>query len=353
MTLAEASSRGFEIKGGIFVAWETAVFRRTRLSNYQNCLRLFDAYTDFAPLWERALLSAYVGFGPPLARVFGGNTKTVWGQAEALIEDLFAVSQMTPQQVVSSLRGYVKLKQEADHHLTFSEAREHIYDQDFYPLVTHFTFAFQSSAIARMRFVKRVAAAMAFSKAAVADLGCGSGAMLCEILRAKPGWTGYGLDISGAAIGYARRLAAHKGIAGRAAFQQGSITQLPFASSSIDLVVASEVIEHLPQPGAAFREIARVLAPGGFVAVTMPIGSHTPAHMNSPNSAEEFHKLSQEAGLSVQSLSSKWHLTFGDDPRHLFAVAQLSALSEAGTQSVYSLPLPQISSAASNGIVSS
>ena len=335
------------------MAWEIAVFRRTRLSNYQNCLRLFDAYADFAPLWERALLSAYVGFGPPLARVFGANTKTVWSQAEALIDDLFAVSQMTPQQVVSSLRGYMKLKQEADHHLLFSEARELIYDQDFYPLVTHFTFAFQSSAIARMRFVKRVAAAMSFTNAAVADLGCGSGAMLCEVLRSKPGWTGYGLDISEASICYAHRLAAHKGLAGRAAFQQGSITQLPFASSSIDLVIASEVIEHLPEPAAAFREIARVLAPGGFFALTVPIGSHTPAHLNSPGSAEEFHELCQEVGLVVQSLTSKWHLTFGDDPRHLFAVAQLRTQSEPATQSVYSLLPPQISSAASNGTVSS
>jgi SAM-dependent methyltransferase len=247
----------------------------------------------------------------------------------------------------------MKLKQESDRHLVFSEARELIYDQDFYPLVTHFTFAFQSSAIARMRFVKRVAAAMSFTKAAVADLGCGSGAMLCEVLRSKPGWSGYGLDISEASICYARRLAGHKGVAGRAAFQQGSITQLPFASSSIDLVIASEVIEHLPEPAVAFSEIARVLAPGGFLALTVPVDSHTPAHMNSPDSAQELDKSCQEAGLSVQSLSSKWHLTFGDDPRHLFAVAQLSTQGEAATQPVYSLLPPQISSAASNGIVSS
>jgi ubiquinone/menaquinone biosynthesis C-methylase UbiE len=335
------------------VTWEMAVIRRTRLSNYQNCLRLFDAYTDFAPLWERVLLSAYIGLGPPLARVFGGNTKTVWRQAEALMEDLFAVTQMTPKQVVDSLRRFMKTKHEADHDLTFSEARERIYDQEFYPLVTHFTFAFQSSAIARMRFVKRVAEAMAFSKATVADLGCGSGAMLCEILQSQTGWTGYGLDISEASIGYARRLASYKGVAGRAAFQQGSITQLPFASSSIDLVVASEVIEHLPQPAAAFNEIVRVLAPGGFLALTVPIDSHTPAHINSPSSADEFDRLCREAGLTVHSLSSKWHLTFGDDRRHLFAVAQLRAQGEAATQSVYSLPRPQMSSAASNGIVSS
>ncbi len=59
----------------------------------------------------------------------------------------------------------MKLRREAAHQLPFEQACEHIYDQSFYPLVTHFTFAFQSSAVARLRFVRRIAAAMAFSEA--------------------------------------------------------------------------------------------------------------------------------------------------------------------------------------------
>jgi ubiquinone/menaquinone biosynthesis C-methylase UbiE len=305
-----------------------AVFKRSRLACYANCLRLFDAYTEVAPLWERTLLAAYVGIGPPLARLFGGNTATVWQQAESIIEDLFNVSQMSPRKVVAALRTYMKLKKQTDYQMSFAEARRQIYDQDFYPLVTHFTFAFQSSAVARLRFVKRLAAQMTFANAVVADLGCGSGTMLCEVLGARTNWIGYGLDIGESSVRYARRLAAHKGVADRAFFQQGNITELPFADGSLDLVIASEVIEHLPNPAVAFQEISRVLAPGGFLALTVPLESRSPAHLNSLVCLQDFHALCQQAGLNVQSLSAKWHLTFGDDPRHLFAVARSEVRKE-------------------------
>jgi len=193
---------------------------------------------------------------------------------------------------------------------------------------------------------------MAFSKAIVADLGCGSGAMLCEVLQSKPGWTGFGLDISREAVDYAHRLSVLKGVVRRAHFQQGSLADLPFSNGSVHLVIVSEVIEHLPEPQKAFAEIARVLAPGGFLALTIPIDSHTPAHMNSLSNENEFQELCRQAGLRVQSLKSKWHLGFGDDRRHLFAVAQLGVLKATARDHVYSL-LPQMSSAASSGIVSS
>jgi len=334
------------------LAWEIKLFQRTGLAYYENCLRLFEAYANSAPFWERALLSAYVGLGPPVARIFGGNTKTVWAQAELIIADLFAVSGMTPDGVLSELRRYMKIKQELDNHLQFEQACELIYNQNFYPIVTHFTFAFQSSAVARLRFVRRTASAVAFSQATVADLGCGSGAMLCEVLQSNPGWTGFGLDISRESVDYARRLAALKGVANRSHFQQGSIGDLPFRNGSVHLVIASEVIEHLPEPQKAFSEIARVLAPGGLLALTVPIDSHTPAHMNSLSDENDFHELCRHAGLSVRSLKSKWHLTFGDDSRHLFAVAQSGGEDEVARDRVYSLS-PQISSAASTGIVSS
>jgi ubiquinone/menaquinone biosynthesis C-methylase UbiE len=319
-----------------------ALFRRTRLAAYHNCLRLFDAYADQAPLWERTLLSAYVGIGPPIARLLGGNTGTIWQQAEGILADLFAVTRMSPESVVRALRHYMKLKRETDHHLPFDEACRQIYDQEFYPLVTHFTFAFQSSAVARLRFIKRIAAGMTFNQGTVADIGCGSGAMLCELLTMKPGWTGVGIDISNASINYSRKLAKLKGVADRTNFHTADLTNLPLPNRSVDLLIASEVVEHLPEPRLAFAEISRVLVPGGFLALTIPIDSHTPAHMNSLSNEDEFQSLCREAGFRVNSLAAKWHLTFGDDSRHLFAVAQTEMSCERMSERVYSFAAREI-----------
>jgi SAM-dependent methyltransferase len=45
---------------------------------------------------------------------------------------------------------------------------------------------------------------------------------------------------------------------------------LPFAAGSFDLVLCTQVLEHLPDPASATKELARVLRPGGVLALTAP-----------------------------------------------------------------------------------
>jgi SAM-dependent methyltransferase len=51
---------------------------------------------------------------------------------------------------------------------------------------------------------------------------------------------------------------------------QGDATTLPFADSAFDRVIASEVLEHVTDDAHALTELARVLRPGGVLAVTVP-----------------------------------------------------------------------------------
>jgi SAM-dependent methyltransferase len=51
---------------------------------------------------------------------------------------------------------------------------------------------------------------------------------------------------------------------------RGDATRLPFADASFDAVIASEVLEHVPDDASALAELVRVLRPGGAFAATVP-----------------------------------------------------------------------------------
>ncbi|NVN52770.1 class I SAM-dependent methyltransferase [Mycolicibacterium hippocampi] len=52
--------------------------------------------------------------------------------------------------------------------------------------------------------------------------------------------------------------------------QVGSVLDLPFADSSFDIVFYHHVIEHVSDPAASLRELARVLRPNGFIYIGTP-----------------------------------------------------------------------------------
>jgi SAM-dependent methyltransferase len=57
---------------------------------------------------------------------------------------------------------------------------------------------------------------------------------------------------------------------GSGAVVVGDALRLPFPSDSFDRVIAAEVLEHIPDDRSAVAELARVLRPGGTLAVTVP-----------------------------------------------------------------------------------
>ncbi len=57
---------------------------------------------------------------------------------------------------------------------------------------------------------------------------------------------------------------------GGASYCRANGIQLPFRSGTFDVVIASDVLEHIRDDAAALSEIARVLRPGGSIVVTVP-----------------------------------------------------------------------------------
>jgi SAM-dependent methyltransferase len=111
--------------------------------------------------------------------------------------------------------------------------------------------------------------------ARVLDLGCGSGRHTAAAYRLLPGARVVGVDVAGADLTAARerlqlhdRLGAHGG--GRWDLCAADGLNLPFANDGFDLVVCAEVLEHVRADGRLLAEIARVLRPGGDLALSVP-----------------------------------------------------------------------------------
>ena len=301
----------------------STILRKTQLRRYQLCLAMIEAYSELAPWWERLALAGYCGLGSWAAGHLGVDTAAMWRKGEVIMEDILAASGCSIPDVAALLRQLVKMRLNGDEALPFDEAKARIYDQFYYPVGAHITFAMQASAGARLAFVLQTVAATGWERGVVADLGCGPGVMLSEILLSQPGWTGHGLDISQAAVRYAERLAVQKGVADRVDVREGDISRLPYPSNSIDVVVASEVLEHVPDLCGALREIARVLRHGGRAAITLPMETHAATHIHSMNSRETAITQLEAAGLAVVSSEvRRERLRYGDDPVHLFLLAE-------------------------------
>ena len=97
------------------------------------------------------------------------------------------------------------------------------------------------------------------------DVGCGPGTITVDLAaRVAPGRV-VGLDVSPAPLAEARALAADRGVA--VGFAVGDGYALDAADDSFDVVHAHQVLQHLTDPVAALREMARVCRPGGVLAV--------------------------------------------------------------------------------------
>lgn len=92
-------------------------------------------------------------------------------------------------------------------------------------------------------------------------MGCGVGILLNR-LKTEKQCDVFGVDISPKAI----EIALQSGISGKVC----KLPQLPLESESFDVVIATEVIEHLDNPKITIRQMCRVLRPGGMLILSTP-----------------------------------------------------------------------------------
>jgi SAM-dependent methyltransferase len=108
----------------------------------------------------------------------------------------------------------------------------------------------------------------------VLDLGCGGGRHAFEVYRRGAAVVAFDHDHGElrqvAGMTAAMLAAGQVSPPARAGAVAGDATAMPFGDGTFDRVIAAEVLEHIPEDRRALAEIARVLRPGGLLAVTVP-----------------------------------------------------------------------------------
>ena len=108
----------------------------------------------------------------------------------------------------------------------------------------------------------------------VLDMGCGAGRHAFEMYRRGGDVVAFDQDADELAgvleLFGAMKDAGEVPEGAEADVKQGDALSLPFADGEFDRVIASEVLEHIPDDTRAIAELVRVLRPGGTMAVTVP-----------------------------------------------------------------------------------
>jgi ubiquinone/menaquinone biosynthesis C-methylase UbiE len=183
----------------------------------------------------------------------------------------------------------------------------------------------------------------------VVDLGSGAGND-CFVARAMTGETGrvIGIDMTEAMIGKARLNATKLGFA-NVEFRLGDIEHLPLDNETADVIISNCVLNLVPDKVRAFREIYRVMKPGGHLSVSdvvlqgeLPGAIQQAAEMyagcvSGAIQREEYLQIMRDTGLqNIQVLKEKVTLVPDEILLDYLTPEQLSAFkqSEVGIFSI-------------------
>ena len=128
-------------------------------------------------------------------------------------------------------------------------------------MVAMMNFGHSAMAAWGLRFLQPAPDAM------VLDCGCGGGANIKTLLKRCPKGKVQGIDYSAVSVEKARKVNAGAIAAGQCTVQQASVAELPFEAEQFDVATAFETVYFWPELAQNFREVYRVLKPGGKVVI--------------------------------------------------------------------------------------
>jgi len=98
------------------------------------------------------------------------------------------------------------------------------------------------------------------------DVACGTGAVAIELAR-RHGCEVVGIDQSAEMLAAGRRRVEAAGLEDRIRLEEGRAEELPYEDESFDALTFTYLLRYVDEPGAVLAELARVVRPGGTIAM--------------------------------------------------------------------------------------
>lgn len=141
------------------------------------------------------------------------------------------------------------------------------------------------------------------------DIGCGGGATIKRLLKHSKGSKVYGIDISRESVAKSKKNCADM-LDKQVFISQGSAEMLPYDNEKFDLVTAVETIYFWPNLSNCFKEVYRVLKPGGQFAIIVEAANKDSVWTNvvegmTTYSTEQILTMFHDAGFSQTESKNK------------------------------------------------
>ncbi|MGW6291801.1 class I SAM-dependent methyltransferase [Streptomyces sp. NPDC055058] len=151
----------------------------------------------------------------------------------------------------------------------------------------------------------------------VLDAGCGTGRALPPLRTAVgPSGTVIGADLTPPMLHAATRA----GRDGDGVLLLADVAALPLRAEVLDAVFAAGLVAHLPRPADTLRELARVVRPGGVLALFHPVGRAALAARQGRRLTDD--DLRAEPNLRPLLAASGWRMTsYADEDTRFLALA--------------------------------
>jgi len=183
----------------------------------------------------------------------------------------------------------------------------------------------------------------------VIDLGSGAGND-CFIARAETGETGkvIGIDFTPAMVARARENAEKRGLH-NVEFRQGDIENMPVTSNVADVVVSNCVLNLVPNKTAVFKEIMRVLKPGGHFSISdVVLSGDLPENIKKASEMyagcvsgaiqkADYLKLIQDSGFANMTIQSEKPIIIPDDILSQYLDPHEIQVFKGGSSGIFSI----------------